>query len=123
MAYDNKLGIWGEDLAVERLTALGYAIVSRRWRMGALEIDIIAKKDDTLVFAEVKTRADMEEDALDAVNKKKTANMIAAAKAYLSTQEVPYNVQFDLFGINGTPTDGYRMEHIPDAFHPPLKTY
>ena len=50
------LGLSGEDLACDALTRRGYAIVERRYRTRAGEIDIIARDDATLVFVEVKTR-------------------------------------------------------------------
>lgn len=122
MARHNNLGKWGEQMAVDTLSELGYSIVDTNWRMGRIEIDIIAKKDKTLVFAEVKTRTDMDEDPLEAVDNKKIARMVAAAESFLETHPWPYQVQFDLFAINGTP-DEYKIEHIPDAFYPPLKKY
>lgn len=122
MARHNELGKWGEQLAVDELVKEGFAIRERNWRMGHLEIDIIAIRDDTLVFAEVKTRADLDEDPLEAIDKRKIANIVNAAKAYIATSNLPHGVRFDVFGIAGTP-DNYTFEHIPDAFFAPLKTY
>ncbi len=122
MARHNTLGEWGEDLACEKLVADGYAIAERNWRMGRYEIDIIAVKDDFVIFGEVKTRADMDIDPLEAVDSRKIARMVASAEAYMLHHDLRRQVRFDLFAVNGTP-DGYRLEHIPDAFMPPLKTY
>ncbi len=122
MARHNELGKWGEQLAVDRLVDDGFAILQRNWRMGHLEIDIIARKDATVVFAEVKTRAEKDLDPLEAVDKRKIAHMVRAAEAYLKAKDWPYQVRFDLFAVNGTPDD-YTLEHIPDAFYPPLRTY
>ncbi len=122
MARHNELGKWGEQLAVDRLVDDGFAILHRNWRMGHLEIDIIARKDATVVFAEVKTRAEKDFDPLEAVDKRKIAHMVRAAEAYLKAKDWPYQVRFDLFAINGSPDD-YTLEHIPDAFYPPLRTY
>ncbi len=122
MARHNELGKWGEQLAVDRLVDDGFAILHQNWRMGHLEIDIIARKDATVVFAEVKTRAEKDLDPLEAVDKRKIAHMVRAAEAYLKAKDWPYQVRFDLFAINGTPDD-YTLEHIPDAFYPPLRTY
>jgi putative endonuclease len=44
----------GEDAAARYLEENGYQILERRFRSGPGEVDIIAKKDDTVVFAEVK---------------------------------------------------------------------
>jgi len=44
-----------EDCAAAWLSAEGYTIVERNFRVRGGEIDIIAFKDETLVFVEVKS--------------------------------------------------------------------
>ncbi len=122
MAKHNDTGAWGEQIACERLVAEGYAIMERNWRMGHLEVDIIAMKDDSIVFAEVKTRTDVADDPLSAVDMRKVRHLAAAADAYLKAFDLHHVPRFDIFGIAGTPED-FRVEHLPDAFFPPLKTY
>lgn len=122
MAEHNDLGKWGEDIACDELVRLGCTIVERNWKMGRLEIDIIAALDDTLIFAEVKTRADRNEDPLEAVDARKIKHMAAAADAFLRECETPYYARFDLFGIKGTPKD-FEVEHVADAFYAPLRSY
>lgn len=51
------LGGYGEDRAVEWLTARGYRLVERNWRCARGEVDVVAWHGRTLVFVEVKTRA------------------------------------------------------------------
>lgn len=122
MARHNDTGHWGEDMAADYLTEHGYAIVARNWRIGKLELDIVAMKDDTLIIAEVKTRNNKEDDPLESIDNKKILNIVHAADAFVKQNELPHSVRFDLFAINGTPDD-YTFEHVPDAFYPPLKTY
>ncbi len=50
----------GEDLACEELEHRGYAILARRYRSRAGEIDIVAREGETLVFVEVKAREGQE---------------------------------------------------------------
>ena len=123
MAKHNELGKWGEQLAVDKLVSEGWSILERNWRLGHLEIDIVAQKDGRIAVVEVKTRAEMDEDPLDAVDQRKINNMVCAAEAYLAHTELDFEVQFDLFAINGSPGSEYRLEHIPDAFYAPLRTY
>lgn len=122
MAQHNDTGKWGEDLAVDVLAREGFAVIERNWRLGHLEIDIIAERGDTLVFAEVKTRSDRDEDPLEAITRKKISNIVRAADTYVRSRNLRHDVRFDLFAITGTPGD-FDIEHIPDAFYPPLKSY
>ena len=59
MAAHNELGKEGELLAANHLQSEGYVIRHRNWRCGHKELDIVAEKDGTLVFVEVKTRKDV----------------------------------------------------------------
>ena len=96
--------------------------MERNWRMGHYEVDIIAMKDNRIIFAEVKTRADGYCDPMEAIDRKKIAHMVASADVYMRSHDFPHEAQFDVFGIVGSPED-YKMEHIADAFFPPLKSY
>lgn len=51
-----KTGILGEDLAANYLSKKGYTILLRNFHTRWAELDIIATKDTTVVFVEVKTR-------------------------------------------------------------------
>lgn len=51
-----QIGDKAEDLACEYLTNLGYKIVDRNYQIRGGEIDIVTKKDEILVFVEVKAR-------------------------------------------------------------------
>ena len=59
MTAHNELGKEGELLAANHLQSEGYVIRHRNWRCGHKELDIVAEKDGTLVFVEVKTRKDV----------------------------------------------------------------
>lgn len=122
MARHNIVGKWGEELACEKLRSDGFTVVETNWRSGHYEIDIIAIKDNTMVFAEVKTRTDRGSDPLEAIDDRKIARLARAAHTYIRSHQVRQIPRFDVFGISGNPND-YKMEHIPDAFYPPLQTY
>jgi putative endonuclease len=59
MADDHRqsLGKLGENVACAALEQRGYAILARRYRTRAGEIDIVARDGGTTVFVEVKARA------------------------------------------------------------------
>lgn len=123
MARHNDTGRLGEQAAADHLTAKGYAIVDRNWRCGRLEIDIVAQRGSRLAIVEVKTRSDADgNDPVDAVSRSKQLAMVRAGVAYARAHGLPHELQFDIIGISGTP-DNFRIEHIEDAFPPPLKTY
>jgi putative endonuclease len=56
MAEKDRLGRWGEDLAVGYLEGAGLTVLARNWRCAHGELDIVAVDGPTVVFCEVKTR-------------------------------------------------------------------
>lgn len=122
MAQHNQVGSWGEDLACTMLLEMGAVVRERNFRSGGVEIDIIASLGDEIIFAEVKTRTNPAEDPLEAIDRRKILRMARAADSYLRMCEVPLFPRFDLFAVRGTP-ECHTIEHVPDAFHAPAKTY
>lgn len=121
------IGLWGEQLAWAYLSAKGYAMIDHNWRMGHYELDIVAQEDNELIFVEVKTRLSPDDDPIDAVDARKRARMIASAEVFIDTHAEKcgggaFEYRFDIIGVTGTPDD-YEIEHIPDAFLPPLSRY
>ena len=123
MSKQGDLGKWGEELAVDMLVSKGYAIRETNWRMPPYEIDIVAMKGNRIVFVEVKTRTSGAFDPIIALNRKKQTNMIKSANAYVSIFDLPHEVQFDVVLIVGSPEGDCEIDHIEDAFYPPLKRY
>lgn len=96
-----QLGILGENVAVRRLEALGYAVLARRYRTRCGEIDIVAEDDGTLVFVEVKARADARfGTAAEAVTEWKQRRLVRMARDYLAREEVGDRLcRFDVVAI------------------------
>ncbi len=122
MAEHNIIGSWGEKIAREALIVKGYAITECNHHIGNYEIDIIAMKGNRIVFVEVKTRSSDYVDPLESIDRKKIQRMARAADAYIRNNSIRLEAQFDIITIVGTPGN-YSLEHIPDAFMPPLKGY
>ena len=118
MADHNKTGTLGEKLAVDYLLHKGYEILETNWRSGHKEIDIIAKSNETLVIAEVKTRRSKAfEQPFEAVNDKKQEFLIDAAEYYLEEKELDLEVRFDIISIYLI-KDNPEIDHIENAFSP-----
>jgi putative endonuclease len=84
MADFHELGKNGEELAVRHLKSNGYEILETNWRKGSLEVDIIARKGNTLVIAEVKTRStNYFGEPEEFVTRAKQKNLIKAANSYI----------------------------------------
>ena len=143
MAKHNEIGKWGENLACDKLTSEGWAIAERNWREGHLELDIVAISADTIVFAEVKTRASMDEDPLEvitiAVNCKygarskclsgyaPRATPVSALRSYLQSTATPRTIASNTFPTPSTrpskPTDTATSLYLPfrdKFFHIPV---
>ena len=56
----NERGAWGEDRAVLYLRLHGYRILERNFRCRQGEIDVIARRGETVAFVEVKLRKNAE---------------------------------------------------------------
>lgn len=112
-----ELGILGENLAVEALTAKGYAILARRHRSRYGEIDIIAERRPLIVFVEVKLRTtDLFGEAFEAIPRWKQRRIISVALDYLSTHDLlDRPVRFDVAAIDRC-DQTLTVEIIEDAF-------
>ncbi|MBQ8772864.1 MAG: YraN family protein [Muribaculaceae bacterium] len=123
MAEHNLLGKWGEQVACEYLIVNGYTIIERDTREGFYELDIIAMKGNRIIFVEVKTRSNNYVDPLQSITPDKIKKLCRAADSYVKRHDIPHEVQFDIINIIGTPNTAYTIEHIPDAFRPPLRSW
>jgi putative endonuclease len=78
-----RTGISAESRAAALLIAKGFRILARRWRSPLGEIDIVARRRQLLVFAEVKARASLDE-AAESVNVRQRRRIAAAAEIWLA---------------------------------------
>ena len=100
MAKHNETGKNGELLAVHWLSKHQYEILFLNWRHSHYEVDIIAKKDDTLHFIEVKTRNSHSFGyPEESVSDKKLLNIVQAAEEFLFQNPHWNKVQYDVLSI------------------------
>ena len=112
-----SVGNDGENRAALFLESRGYTIIARNWRTRSGEIDIIAEKDNILVFVEVKTlpcgNAELLAHVLD---KRKQKRISETAKCFIANNR-KYNdriIRFDVIVVDmpGFPS----VYHIENAF-------
>lgn len=114
------LGRHGEELACDHLRRLGYEIVARGFRLFRGEIDVIARDGPTLVFVEVKARADeafgRPEESVTP-GKQRQVRRIAQGYLHMTGEPADTPCRFDVISIL-VPEDGseMRLEHFRDAF-------
>jgi putative endonuclease len=111
------LGRTGEDLACQELQRRGYAIVARRYRCPAGELDIVARDGQTLVFVEVKTRRGSRFGrAVEAVTAAKQRKISALAVQYLARHNAfGRSCRFDVVAIT-VGADGTTIDVLQNAF-------
>lgn len=113
----HKIGQQGEDMAVKFLSEKNYFILDRNYRWARGEIDIVAKKDDLLVFVEVKTAKSKNfgspENWVD-VRKQQQIGMVA--ERYLQEKEIEnIDCRFDVIAVSAQGKD-WKIHHIENAF-------
>jgi putative endonuclease len=108
------VGRWGEKIAAEYLEKKGFTVVERNVRAAHGEIDIVARKEELLVFVEVRTRASHSFSyPEDTVTLRKKAYLLVAAEEYLLLHpETGDTWQFDLIAVEGSPGGNPQIEHF-----------
>ena len=116
MASHNELGKLGEQLAIEFLKEEGYAIIETNWVYKKAEIDIIARRGNTLSIVEVKTRSGTGFGLpQDFVDRKKIRMLVKAVDEFVVSRNLDVDVRFDIIGIHKVDS-GFKITHLPDAF-------
>lgn len=111
-----KTGSNGENMAAEFLKEKGFEIVTRNYRHKRAEIDLIVKRDDWLLFVEVKTRSSSAfGEPEEFVDEFKSRKIFEAAEEYIFSTDWQGHVRFDVISIKlGPPPE---IEHFEDAIN------
>lgn len=116
MADHNELGKQGEEQAVDFLQKNGYEILETNWIFHKAEIDIIARKDETLAIIEVKTRSSIDFGLpQDFVKPKKIQLLVKAVNEYVNQNQLDVSVRFDIIAIHKN-ANNFNIDHLEDAF-------
>lgn len=117
MSSTREKGVCGENRAAEFLVSKGYKIIDRNFRNRGGEIDIIAFKEETLVFVEVKTLPNGSPELLaHELGYSKQNKIIKTAKCYLQKHRQYSNayVRFDVLALDVPGLES--VHHIVRAF-------
>lgn len=112
------VGHTGEAIAAKYYRQRGWLLLNHNYRTRMGEIDLILYKENTLVFAEVKTRTGLMLDRpAAAVDAHKRRRLILAAQQYL--QHSPYGdaaIRFDVVEVTPAAGKGWQVHCISGAF-------
>lgn len=114
------IGQEGEDLAAEYLVNNGFEMLTRNYRHGHGEIDIIVKdkSNNHLVFVEVKTRKNLEfGEPENAITKSKIRQLKKIAEAYVYEKDLKETeCRFDVIAIIWNRETKPKITHFKNAF-------
>ena len=131
MASDARqaLGRRGEDIAARHLERSGWRIVTRNYRVREGEIDLIARRDTTLAFCEVKTLVSRGRaragptSPIEAVGRQKRARVRRMARIWIAERAEAgdlrgtADLRLDVIGVTLSPAGQLvHLEHVEAAF-------
>jgi putative endonuclease len=114
-----KTGSRGESLAAEFLMKKGFEIVARNYRHRRAEIDLIIRRDNWIIFVEVKTRSSVSfgqpEEFVTALQARRIYD---AAEEYIFSNNWLGHVRFDIVSVKLRGNSGEpEIEHFEDAIN------
>ena len=111
---NQELGQIGEDLATLYLRNSGFVILDRNFRSHRVELDIVAREKNTLVFCEVKTRRTLNYGLpIEAITSIKLEHIRSAALAWLGLHRIRASgMRFDAIGILYHSDRTHTVSHI-----------
>ena len=116
MAKHNENGKFGEKLAKEYLINHDYKVLHTNWRTARYEVDIIAQKDNILVFCEVKYRSSsLFGEPEFFVTKQKQKNIIKSAAVYIGQNFWQGETRFDIISVL-MERKTIKINHIENAY-------
>lgn len=106
----------GEKFALNYLIKEGYKILEKNYHKRFGEIDIIAEKDDEIIFFEVRSKRKNIFSPLLTINRRKIEKLKILALNYVSEKGIfDKQIRFDIIGLTKN-NKGFQIEHIKNAF-------
>jgi len=97
------VGVAGENAAAAWYEANGYEVLARNWRCREGELDLIVRRNRTIVFCEVKARTtDAFGAPVEAITHTKRQRLRVLAARWLDDSPVrPREIRFDVVSVLG----------------------
>jgi putative endonuclease len=116
-----QTGIEGEEAAAKFIRKDGYSILAQRWKARTIrgDLDLIAIKDGTLCFIEVKTRTAHDSSPAERTvnaHKRRTLRKMARSYLYQFNALSKPKVRFDILCVYLIPGCAAEFQHIKSAF-------
>jgi putative endonuclease len=114
-------GLFGEEVVADGLERAGWRILGHRVRTRVGELDLVARRGDTVVFVEVKTARPGRLGVEEAVDHRQRLRIRRAAVAWMAAnprlQRGVRSYRFDVFLVRRTQEGAItKIDHIRDAF-------
>jgi putative endonuclease len=121
--YKSTFGTYGENLVVDYLKKNGFTVLERNYKKFYGEIDIIAQRDDTIVFVEVKMRQKAYFELSTLIIPSKQRKIIKTAESYVASKHLYEHIlRFDVALVEGY-GDQAKINYIPHAFGKPCEFF
>jgi putative endonuclease len=116
----HAFGREAEALAAEHLVGEGFRILWRNVRIGSLEVDLVAQKDELVVIVEVRARGPGAfEGPLASITRTKRTMLLRAARGLwrgrLKKMTDVQRVRIDVVAVTPSDDNGPRLEWIKGA--------
>jgi putative endonuclease len=115
--HNQVLGFRGERIAERWLERKGWRVIQRRFRDGHRDLDLVAERDGTVAFVEVKARSgDAFGAPVEAVHWRKRRELTRSARMWISRYGQPgESYRFDVIGVL-VASERVLVRHVENAF-------
>ena len=107
----------GEELVAHLMEQRGWTILARNWKTRNGELDVVAYKEKTVLFVEVKTRTSDYFQLSQVITPAKQRSVISAARQFMMERQLhslAYIYRFDVALVQ----HNRLVRYIPNAFNP-----
>ena len=117
--FRKSVELSGVDKVVNFLQEDGYSVIGKNFYTRYGELDLIAKKEDTICFIEVKTRSKARFPICNTVDFSKQKKLSLAAQIFCSKIENKqnHNFRFDVATVDLSKNDDNQLNYVPNAFY------